>query len=69
MTGHNLKNVTIADLRLTVGNSCTGNNGVRFTITSIYSDRDGVSLSYRCEDGALGDGTPNSIYWWINGAL
>lgn len=67
MSGHNLKSVTIAELILSVGRSYVGNNGVRFTVTSIYSDRDGVSLSYRSEDGALGDGTPNSLYWWIKG--
>jgi hypothetical protein len=64
--GYDLRTVTIAELTLRVGETYTSLNGMRFTITSIYSDRDGVTLSYRCADGALGDGTPNSIYWWIN---
>lgn len=67
MTGRNLKTCTIDNLTLTVGRSYKGNNGVGFTVTDIWSDRDGIMVSYRCDDGALGDSTPNSLYWWING--
>jgi hypothetical protein len=49
------------------GQNYVGNNGVEFTVTSIWSDKYGDSVSYRCTDGAIGDSSPNTIYHWIWG--
>jgi hypothetical protein len=47
---------------LEVGKTYTLNNGVSIKLTSIWTDKYGDSVSYRCADGKAGDTPPNSLY-------
>lgn len=59
----NRKSLSYATGRsLEVGKTYTLNNGVSIKLTSIWIDKYGDSVSYRCADGKCGDSTPNSLY-------
>lgn len=51
-----------ASRALEVGRTYTLNNGNQITLTSIWLDKHGDSVSYRCPDGKRGDTPPNSLY-------
>ena len=62
----NRKNLRYTARRaLEVGKTYTLNDGASITLTSIWIDKYGDSVSYRYADGKCGDAFPNELYHWI----